>query len=157
MTERSPKEGDRRWREDNAHSPTHAHPYSPVNGTQPHSPFHQYSSRPSTSAAMSRPSAISPRLGPPPSPRLNGPSRNGSLYSDKDSTHPMRYDPLSEHREAWRQSPYPTRSPKEVCQGSFPFDLLDHSFLSANVFNPCLPPVYDLDPRTHILFSISQL
>ncbi|KAL6713112.1 putative DNA helicase ino80 [Lecanora helva] len=66
---------------------------------------------------MPLPSTISPRLGPPPSPKINGPSRNGSIYSDVEPGRSTRYDPISEHREgqpSWRQSPYPSRSPKET-------------------------------------------
>lgn len=116
IMEGSPEDGHRRSNS-HAHSPTHSHPYSPVNGTHPQSPYNQYSSRPSTSATMSLPSAISPRLGPPPSPKLNGPPQNGALYSDRDTGRSTRYDPISEHREGssgWRQSPYQAHSPKEV-------------------------------------------
>ena len=121
MAERSPEEDDRRRRERHAQSPTHGHPYSPVNGAHPQSPYNQYSSRPSTSAAVSLPSTVSPRLGPPPSPKLNGPMRNGATYSARDSGRSTRYDPISEHREGqpgWSRSPYQTRSPKEVCRAS---------------------------------------
>ena len=105
MAERSPEEDDRRRRDYNAQSPTHSHPYSPINGAHPQSPYNQYSSRPSTSAAMSLPPAISPRLGPPPSPKMNGPSHNGSMYHHRESSGSTRYDPISEHREgqtSWR-------------------------------------------------------
>lgn len=117
ITERISEEDDRRRRDYQMHSPTHTHPYSPINGTHPQSPYNQYSSRPSDSPTMSHPSVMSPRLGPPPSPRQNGPSPNGSKYFDRDSGRSTRYDPILEHRDGqsdWRQSPYHTRSPKEV-------------------------------------------
>lgn len=120
VTRRYPEEDDRRRRDYHPHSPSHSHPYSPVNGTHPPSPFHQYSSRPSTSATMSQqPPAISPRLGPPPSPKTNGSSQNGLAYSQRDSDGSTRYDPLSEHREmpSRKQSQYNTRSPGQVSLG----------------------------------------
>ena len=120
VTRRYPGEDDRRRRDYHPQSPTHAHPYSPVNGANPPSPYHQYSSRPSTSATLSQqPSAISPRLGPPPSPKTNGSSRNGSAYSHRESDGSTRYDPLSEHREvpSRKQSQYNTRSPAQVSLG----------------------------------------
>lgn len=119
VTRRYPEEDDRRRRGYHPQSPTHSHPYSPVNGTHPPSPYHQYSSRPSTSATMSQPPAISPRLGPPPSPKTNGPSKNGSAYSHRESDGSTRYDPLSEHREvsSRKQSQYNTRSPDQVSLG----------------------------------------
>ena len=120
VTRRYPEEDDRRRRDYHPQSPTHAHPYSPVNGAHPPSPYHQYSSRPSTSANMSQqPLAISPRLGPPPSPKTNGPSQNGSAYSQRESDGSTRYDPLSEHRElpSRKQSQYNTRSPGQVSLG----------------------------------------
>jgi len=144
MTERSPEEDDRRRREYNAQqSPTHSHPYSPVNGTHPPSPYNQYS-RPSTSAGVPLSSAISPRLGPPPSPKTNGPSRNGSIYSDRESARSTRYDPLSDHREAqstWRQSPYHTRSPKEVRESYLrsEFTPLDYPTLPVATLVPQVP------------------
>ena len=122
MTDRSPDEDDRRRRDYHAQSPTHSHPYSPINGVHPQSPYQQYSSRPSTSAATSLPPATSPRLGPPPSPKMNGPSHNGPISHHRESSGSTRYDPISEHREgqtSWRQSPYHTRSPKEVCWASY--------------------------------------
>lgn len=118
MTERSPEEDDRRRRDFHPQSPTHSHP---VNGTHPPSPFQQFASRPSTSAAMSLPAAMSPRVGPPPSPKTNGPLPNGSVYPQRESSGSTRYDPISEHRESqsnWGQSQYHTRSPKEVCQSN---------------------------------------
>ena len=124
VTRRYPEEDDRRRRDYHPHSPTHSHPYSPVNGTNPPSPY-QYSSRPSTSATMSQqPPAISPRLGPPPSPKTNGSSRNGSAYSFRESDGSTRYDPLSEHREvpSRKQSQYNTRSPGQVSLGPFSSD-----------------------------------
>ena len=118
-TRRYPEEDDRRRRDYHPQSPTHAHPYSPVNGTHPPSPYHQYASRPSNSATMSQPPAISPRLGPPPSPKTNGLSQNGSAYSRMESDCSTRYDPLSEHREvpSRKQSQYNTRSPGQVSLG----------------------------------------
>ena len=120
VTRRYPEEDDRRRRDYHPQSPTHSHPYSPVNGTHPPSPFHSYASRPSTSATMSQPPAISPRLGPPPSPKTNGPSQNGSAYPRRESDGSTRYDPLSEHREvpSRKQSQYNTRSPGQVSQRS---------------------------------------
>lgn len=116
VTRRYPEEDDRRRRDYHPQSPSHSHPYSPINGTHPPSPYHQYASRPSTSATLSQPPAISPRLGPPPSPKTNGPSQNGSAYSRKESDGSTRYDPLSEHREVpnRKQSQYNTRSPGQV-------------------------------------------
>ncbi len=117
VTRRYPEEDERRRRDYHPQSPTHSHPYSPVNGTHPPSPYHQYSSRPSTSATMSQqPPAISPRLAPPPSPKTNGSSQNGSAYSHRESDGSTRYDPLSEHREvpSRKQSQYNTRSPGQV-------------------------------------------
>lgn len=121
VTRRYPDEDDRRRRDYHPQSPSHSHPYSPVNGTHPPSPFHQYSSRPSTSATMSQPLAISPRLGPPPSPKTNGLSQNGSAYPHRESDGSTRYDPLSEHREVStrKQSQYNTRSPGQVSRGPF--------------------------------------
>ena len=102
----------------NVHSPTQFAAYSPTNGTHPQSPYNQYpSSRPSTSATMSIPSAISPRLGPPPSPKFNGPSHNSPVYSHRQSSSSAKfYDPVSEYREppAWNEPRYPTRSPVQV-------------------------------------------
>jgi len=119
VMEKSPEEDDRRRREYQAQSPTHSHPYSPINRSHPQTPYNQYSSRPSTSAAMLMAPTVSPRLPPPPSPKMNGPSQNGSIYSQRESSGSTRYDPISEHREGHgtsRQSPYHTRSPKEVRQ-----------------------------------------
>ena len=118
LTRRYPEDDERRRRDYHPQSPTHSHPYSPVNGTHPPSPYHQYSSRPSTSATMSQqPPAISPRLAPPPSPKTNGSSKNGSAYSHRESDGSTRYDVLSEHREvpSRKQSQYNTRSPGQVC------------------------------------------
>lgn len=119
VTRRYPEEDDRRRRDYHPQSPTHSHPYSPVNGTHPPSPYHQFTSRPSTSATMSQPPAISPRLGPPPSPKTNGLSPNGSTYSRKESDGSTHYDPLSEHREVLsrKHSQYNTRSPGQVSLG----------------------------------------
>lgn len=102
----------------NAHSPSQYTVYSPTNGTHPQSPFNQYpSSRPSTSATMSIPSAISPRLGPPPSPKFNGPPQHSPVYAHRQSTGSSKYyDPTSEYREpsAWNESRYLARSPVQV-------------------------------------------
>ena len=120
VTRRYPEEEDRRRRDYHPHSPNHSHPYSPVNGTHPPSPYPQYSSRPATAATMSQHApAISPRLGPPPSPKMNGSSQNGSAYSHRESDGSTRYDPLSEHREvpSRKQSQYNTRSPGQVSLG----------------------------------------
>ena len=116
VTRRYPEDDDRRRRDYHPQSPTHGHPYSPVNGTHPSSPYHQYASRPNTSATLSQPPAISPRLGPPPSPKTNGPSQNGSAYSRRESDGSTRYDPLSEHREvpSRKTTQYNTRSPGQV-------------------------------------------
>ena len=119
VTRRYPEEDDRRRRDYHPQSPTHSHPYSPVNGTHPPSPYHQFASRPSASSTISQPPAISPRLGPPPSPKTNGLSQNGLAYSRKESDGSTRYDPLSEHREvpSRKQSQYNTRSPGQVSLG----------------------------------------
>ena len=102
----------------NAHSPTQYAAYSPTNGTHPQSPYTQYpSSRPSTSATMSIPSALSPRLAPPPSPKLNGPSQNSPVYAHRQSSGSSKYfDPTLENRDGsgWPESHYPTRSPVQV-------------------------------------------
>ena len=102
----------------NVHSPTQYAAYSPTNGAHPHSPYNQYpSSRPSTSATMSVPSAISPRLGPPPSPKFNGPSQHSPVYPHRQSSSSSKYyDPTSDYREApsWSESQYPARSPVQV-------------------------------------------
>lgn len=141
VTRRYPEEDDRRRRDYHPQSPTHSHPYSPVNGAHPPSPYHQYSSRPSTSATMSHQHpAISPRLGPPPSPKTNGPSRNGSTYSHRESDGSTRYDPLSEHREvsSRKHSQYNTRSPGQVSLDLFgremspAFHVADHDFLTGS-------------------------
>ena len=119
-TRRSPEEDDRRRREYQVHSPTHSHPYSPTNGTHSQAPY-QYSSRPSTSATMSMPSTISPRLGPPPSPKLNGSSRQSSMSAQVGTAGSTRYDPLSEHREgnsSRKQSHSNTLSPTPVSNTS---------------------------------------
>lgn len=129
--QRSPKEDDRIRRDSkvtvttqhlpqyNARSPTHFVPYSPTNGTHPKSPYNQPSSRPSTSAAISIPSGISPRLGPPPSPKSNGLPPSNPAYTQRDSSSSTYYDPTSEHREGSQsrgQSQYNMRSPVQVCQ-----------------------------------------
>ena len=101
----------------NARSPTHIVPYSPTNGTHPQSPYNQYSSRSSTSATVNMPTGISPRLGPPPSPKFGGPTHNSSAYSSRDSGNTTYYDPTSEHREGqatWSNSQHPTNSPVQV-------------------------------------------
>lgn len=137
VTRRYPEEDDRRRRDYHPYSPTYSHPYPPVNGTHPPSPYHQYSSRPSPSATTmsQQPPAISPSLGPPPSPKMNGPSPNGSAYSHRESDASTRYDPLSEHREvpSRKQSQYNTRSPGQVSPSSFgsevspAFHVADHT------------------------------
>lgn len=102
----------------NVHSPTQYAAYSPTNGVFPPSPYNQYPpSRPSTSATMSGPPAISPRLGPPPSPKVNAPSQNSPVYAHRHSSSSSKYyDPTTEYREApaWSESQYPTRSPVQV-------------------------------------------
>lgn len=104
----------------NVPSPSQYTVYSPTNGTHPQSPFNQYpSSRPSTSATMSIPSAISPRLGPPPSPKFNGPTQHSPVYAHRQSSGSSKYyDPTSEYRDpsAWNESRYPARSPVQVRQ-----------------------------------------
>ena len=102
-----------------ARSPTQFVPYSPTNGIHPPSPYNQPSSRPSTASAMSMPSGISPRLGPPPSPKSNGLPPNNAVYTQRDPNSSTYYDPTSEHREGSQtrsQSQYNIRSPVQVCQ-----------------------------------------
>ena len=103
----------------NANSPTQYSSYSPTNGTHPHSPYAQYpTSRPSTSATMAMPSGISPRLGPPPSPKFNGPSQRSPGYAHRE-VGGSYYDPTLEHRESqgWSSSRYP-KSPVQVWRPS---------------------------------------
>lgn len=95
----------------NANSPTQC---SPTNGTHPHSPYaHNSTSRPS-SATITMPSGVSPRFGPPPSPKFNGhPQRSpGYAYRENGGSY---YDPTSEHREGqgWSNAQYP-KSPVQV-------------------------------------------
>lgn len=154
VTRRYPEDDDRRRRDYHPQSPTHAHPYSPVNGTHPPSPYHQYASHPSTSATMSQPPAISPRLAPPPSPKTNGPSQNGSAYPRKESDGSTRYDPLSEHREvpSKKHSQYNTRSPGQVrwspcgSEVSLPFYVADYNGILDSRTCPILKPV--LGPKS---------
>ncbi len=137
--QRSPKEDDRIRRDSkatvntqhlpqyNARSPTQFVPYSPTNGTHPKSPYNQSSSRPSTSAAMQMPSGISPRLGPPPSPKSNGLPPSNSAYTQREPSISTYYDPTSEHREGSQsrsQSQYNMQSPVQVRQtATSPWDL----------------------------------
>jgi len=96
----------------NANSPTQ---YSPTNGAHPHSPYIQNrTSRPSTSAAMVKPSCISPPLGPPTSPKFNGVTQRSPSYAHRE-VGSSYYDPTSEHREnqGWSNSRYP-KSPVQV-------------------------------------------
>lgn len=119
-TRMSPEEDDRRRGEYHTRSPAHGHPYSPTNGTHPQSPYNRYSSRPSSSATMAVPSAISPRPVPPPSPKLNGSVQQSPMYGKGGTSGSTRYDPLSEHREgssSRKQSHYDTRSPIQVGKG----------------------------------------
>ena len=141
--QRSPKEDDRIRRDSkvtvntqqlppySARSPTQFVPYSPTNGTHPQSPYNQTSSRPSTSA-MAMPSGISPRLGPPPSPKSNGLPPNNSAYTQRESSSSTYYDPTSEHREGSQsrgQPQYNIQSPVQVCQITIELPLL-HLLLS---------------------------
>ena len=98
-------------------SPTHYLPYSPTNGTHPPSPYHGYSSRPSTSAAIPTLAGLSPRLGPPPSPKGPALTHGGATNMLRDTGASTYYDPLSEHREgpASRNSlSYASNSPVQV-------------------------------------------
>lgn len=98
-------------------SPTHYLPYSPTNGIHPPSPYHTYSSRPSTSAAMPAPAGVSPRLGPPPSPKGAASNHGGAAYILRDLSSSTYYDPISEHREgptSRNNVPYPSNSPVQV-------------------------------------------
>lgn len=116
VARRSPEAEDRHRRDYQAHSPTHSHPYSPIKGAPPQRPY-KYSSRPPSSATMSVPSAISPQLGPPPSPKLNGSSHPSPMSAQGGTTASTRYDPLSEHREgsgSRKPSLSNTRSPTQV-------------------------------------------
>ena len=107
-------------------SPTMAHynPYSPPNGP-PQQPVYNTgyasTSRPSSSAAMSVPSAFnpnqSPRQGPPQSPTNGVTHTSLASYTPRDQGKSTYYDPTSEHRESqssWNQSSYANRSPIQV-------------------------------------------
>ena len=132
VLQRSPTEEDDRLRRDNlagtstqhlppfsARSPPHSHfhSYSPTNGTHSQPAYTNYSSRPSSSAAMAGINQ-SPRIGPPPSPTSNGLSHiNRSTYTPRELSTSTYYDPTSEHREgqtSWNHSQYPRRSPIQV-------------------------------------------
>ncbi len=98
-------------------SPTQYLPYSPTNGTHPPSPYHPYSSRPSTSTVMPAPAGVSPRLGPPPSPKGAGSTHGSAAYVLRDLSNSTYYDPISEHREGptgWNNLAYPSNSPVQV-------------------------------------------
>lgn len=98
-------------------SPTHYLPYSPTNGAHPPSPYHAYSSRPSTSAAMPALAGLSPRLGPPPSPKGPAVAHGGAASILRDTGGSTYYDPILEHREgpASRNSlAYSSTSPVQV-------------------------------------------
>lgn len=100
----------------NAKSPTQYPSFSPTNGTHPQSLYGQYpQSRPSTSGAMAMSSAISPRLGPPPSPKVNGPPQRSPVYTHKDGG--LYYDPTVERTEGqgWSTARYAAKSPISVC------------------------------------------
>ena len=135
LVQRSPIEDEERVRRDSlagtnnqplpsysARSPTqtHFHSYSPTNGTHPQANYGIYSSRPSSSGAMAVTPSInqSPRLGPPPSPKLNGHSHmDRPAYTPRESNSSTYYDPTSEYREGqlgWSQSQHATRSPIQV-------------------------------------------
>ena len=60
--------------------------------------------------------AMSPRLGPPPSPKLNGPSQRSPVYAHRD-VGGAYYDPTLEHVESqtWSNGRYPAKSPVQVC------------------------------------------
>ncbi|KAL8820903.1 MAG: hypothetical protein Q9191_007418 [Dirinaria sp. TL-2023a] len=97
----------------NANSPTQYSAYSPANGTHPQSPYSPYPpSRPSTSGAMPMSVAMSPRLGPPPSPKLNGPVQRSPVYAHRDPRGSY-YDQNLEH-ESWSNGRYPAKSPIQV-------------------------------------------
>lgn len=101
----------------NTRSPTHYLPYSPTNGTHPPSPYQTYSSRPSTSAAMPALAGLSPRLGPPPSPKGPALTHAGAASMLRDTGGSTYYDPILEHREgpASRNSlSYSSTSPVQV-------------------------------------------
>lgn len=98
-------------------SPTHYLPYPPTNGTHPPSPYHTYSSRPSTAAAMPALAGLSPRLGPPPSPKGPSVTHGGPASMLRDTGGSTYYDPLSEHREgptSRSNLSYPSTSPVQV-------------------------------------------
>ena len=98
-------------------SPTHYLPYSPTNGTHPQPPFHAYTTRSSTSAAISALAGLSPRLGPPPSPKGPALTHGGAASMLRDTGGSTYYDPISEHREgpASRNSlSYSSNSPVQV-------------------------------------------
>ena len=99
-----------------ARSPSRIISYSPTNGVHPPSPYEQYPSRPSTSSAMPMPSTRSPRHGPMPSPKMNGPLNHGAIYDQRESSTSTFYDPMSDHREgqaSWNPH-YHVQSPTQV-------------------------------------------
>ena len=150
VVQRSPTEEDDRLRRDSlagagvqqhphydGRSPTHAHlhSYSPTNGSHSQGTYNGYSSRPSTAAAVPLPSGIgqSPRLGPPPSPTLNGFSHmKQSGYLLRDTGASTYYDPTSEHREGsvnWGHSAYsPVQVRRILCEG------MVHHFIRLTAF-----------------------
>ncbi|KAL8683713.1 MAG: hypothetical protein Q9186_000347 [Xanthomendoza sp. 1 TL-2023] len=81
-----------------AHSPSRVMSYSPTNGTHPTSPYQRYTTRPSTSSAVTIPSARSPHRPSLPSPKLNGSINHSAIYDQRDSA-PSFYDTVSDHRE----------------------------------------------------------
>ena len=93
---------------------SHFSPHSPTNGTRRQSPYDHY---PSTAASLPMPSAMSPRLGPPPSPKLSGPIQNGSTFATRDPNGTAYFDPVTDQRggeSAWKQPHQPARSPIQV-------------------------------------------
>lgn len=119
-------------------SPTHYLTYSPTNGTHPPSPFHPYSSRPSTSAVMSAPAGVSPRSGPPPSPKATGATHGSAPYTLRDLSNSTYYDPLSEHREgptSRNNPPYSSNSPIQVGCLDGSFIRVDHESAQVKLTN----------------------
>ena len=93
-------------------------PFSPTNGVTPHSPHFQYTNpRPTASHNGNMSSAISPQLGPPPSPRSNGHIQGSPVYSSAQRAPSNFYDPTAEHRAippSRVPQNAPLKSPKQV-------------------------------------------
>lgn len=110
----TPEEEDRRRKEYYTRSPTHGHPYSPTNGTNPRPHYPQY--QPSGPSVLTSNPMRSPRMGEDQSPRMNGAAPSHTLPPPTSTTPSTRYDPLSEHRESNvnQKSIYELQSPTQV-------------------------------------------